>query len=509
MKNDNEVIELKAEIKQLEAQVQWLMEQLKLARHRQFGASSEKTPLDQLSMFNEAEATADPTVPEPEIEQAAPRRRTQKGKREKDFSGLPTDQVLHELPENERVCPDCGGPMHTCGHTLLRRELTVIPAQYKVTEHIQTAYACRHCEQNADKTPMKKTFVPVPVIKNSGICSPSLLTQILYNKYVLALPLYRQEQDLKRLGINLSRQTMANWVITAHELYFGKIFTLLHHDLLKNEHLHADESTIQVLHEEGRRPQTKSYIWLYRTIEEAKRPVVLFDYRPSRSGDCAAHFLQGFKGYLHTDGYCGYRAKLSEEVTIVGCWAHMRRYLTDTLKIITEDLRPFHLANRGLALCNQLFALEKQYKKQGFSPQERYLARQEQSKPIAEKFFAWAKEEYDQNLLPESTFGEALTYACNQKKWLLRYLEDGHLDISNNLIERSVRPYALGRKNWIFCNVPAGADASAAVYSLIETAKANGLKPFDYLLFLLERLPQGAAPEDCLPWGEAAQNRCR
>jgi len=232
------------------------------ARHHRFGASSEKTPPDQLSLFNEAEAVAAPAVPEPDIDKAVPRRRKQKGKRDKDFSGLPTEQVVHELPENERICPDCGGPMHTCGHMLLRRELTVVPAQYKVTEHIQAAYSCRHCEKASDKTPMKKASVPAPVFKNSGICSPSLLAQVLYNKYVLALPLYRQEQDLKRLGIHLSRQTMGNWVIAANDLYFEQIFTLLRQELLKNEHLHADESSIQVLHEGGRRPQTKSYMWV-------------------------------------------------------------------------------------------------------------------------------------------------------------------------------------------------------------------------------------------------------
>jgi transposase len=503
-----EAAEMKAEITYLKQKVQHLEEQLRLARHHRFGASSEKTPPGQLSLFNEAEATADPAVPEPDIEQAAPRRRKQKGKRDKDFISLPTKQVIHELPENERVCPDCGGPLHACGHTLVRRELTVIPAQYVVEEHIQTAYSCRCCERTGDKTPMKKSQIPAPVIKNSGICSPSLLAQVLYNKYALALPLYRQEADLKSLHIHLSRQTLANWVIAAHGLWLSPVFDLFHARLLESEHAHADESVVQVLREEGRRPQTKSYMWVYRTSEKVARPVVLYDYKPSRAGECAANFLQGFKGYLHTDGYAGYHYKLPDDITVVGCWAHMRRYLTDTLKILEEDVRPFHPANRGLDFCNRLFALEKEFKKQELDPEERYQARQEQSEPITKAFFAWAKDEYDQNLLPESTFGEALTYACNQKKWLLHYLDDGNLDISNNLMERSVRPYALGRKNWLFCNVPAGAKASAAVYSIVETAKANGLNPFEYLKFLLERLPQGIAPEDCLPWSKQAQELC-
>jgi transposase len=511
MKSDAEFAEMEAEITYLKQKVQLLEEQLRLARHQRFGASSEQTKFiggEQLGLFNEAEAVADHDLPEPDIEQAVPRRKKQKGKRDKDFSGLPTKQVVHELPEEERVCPDCGGPLHACGHALVRRELTVIPAQYVVEEHIQTTYSCRVCEKNSDQTPMKKSQIPAPLIRNSGICSPSLLAQVLYNKYVLALPLYRQEADLKRLGIHLSRQTMGNWVLAINDLYVERIFTLLKQELLKNEHLHADESTVQVLREEGRKPSTKSYMWLYRTAEGAKRPVVCYEYKPSRSGDCAARFLQGYKGYLHTDGYAAYRAKLPEDVIIVGCWAHMRRYLTDTLKILEEDVRPFHPANKGLDFCNRLFVLEKEFKKQELGPEERYEARQKHSKTIAKAFFAWAKKEYDENLLPESVYGEALTYACNQKKWLLRYLDDGHLSISNNLIERSVRPYAIGRKNWLFCNVPAGADASAAVYSLIETAKANGLDPFKYLEFLFERLPQGASPQESLPWNHAVKQLC-
>jgi len=498
-----------AEITYLKQKVQLLEEQLRLARHHRFGASSEKTPSGQLSLFNEAEAIADPDLPEPDIEQAVPRRRKQKGKREEDFSGLPTEQVVYELPENERVCPECGGPIHACGHALLRRELTVIPARYVVKEHVQTTYSCRRCEKYAEPVPMKKAPIPAPVIKNSGICSPSLLAQVLYNKYVLALPLYRQEADLKSLHIHLSRQTMANWVIAAHGLWFSPLFDLFHARLLESEHAHADESVVQVLREEGRKPQTKSYMWVYRTAEKVARPVVLFDYKPSRAGECAAQFLQGFKGHLHTDGYAGYHCKLPDEITVVGCWAHMRRYLTDTLKILEEDVRPFHPANKGLEYCNQLFALEKEFKKRELHPEERHKARQEQSKPITKKFFAWARDEHDQNLLPESAYGEALTYARNQKKWLLRYLDDGNLDISNNLMERSVRPYALGRKNWLFCNVPAGAKASAAVYSIVETAKANELNPFEYLKFLLERLPQGVSPESCLPWNSDAQLLCK
>ena len=222
------LIEKDNEITRLKQQVEWLTEQFRLMQARQYGSSSEKVVavenFDQLSLFNEAEATADPTVPEPELEQITYARKKKKGKREADFSGLPTEQIIHELPDSELVCPECGDEMHACGHDVYRRELTCIPAQYKVTEHVQTAYSCRHCERTSDRVPMKKSDVPAAIIPNSGVASPSLLAQILNNKYTLALPLYRQEQEFKRNSISLSRQTMSNWIITAHQRWFSGLF---------------------------------------------------------------------------------------------------------------------------------------------------------------------------------------------------------------------------------------------------------------------------------------------
>lgn len=338
MENDTKTAELQAEIEQLKRENFYLAEQLRLWKLRQFGPSSEQTAaiIDQLSLFNEAEAAADPDLPEPELEEAVPRRKKQKGKREKDFSELPTEQIIYELPEDEQICPDCGGPLHACGHDVLRRELVVIPAKYVVRKHVQTAYACRHCEQHSDRVPMKKSDIPVAIIPGSGVASPSLLAQIFNNKYALALPLYRQEQEFKRLGINLSRQTMANWVIAAHQRYFKEFFKALHAELILNEILHADETTLQVLREDGRKAKQKSYVWVYSTSGDTRRPVVLYDYQPSRAGECASNFLSGFKGKLHTDGYEAYHCKLPPEIIVAGCWAHMRRKFTDTLKSIPE-----------------------------------------------------------------------------------------------------------------------------------------------------------------------------
>jgi len=497
MEIDAEIAELKAENKDLKQQVQLLQEQLRLARQRQFGTSSEKSIAlnggEQLSIFNEAEAEANVLAAEPKLEQITYKRKKQKGKREMDYSGLPTEQVVHELPEKERVCPDCGGPMHACGHEVYRRELTVIPARFKVTEHLQTAYSCRKCEKAADDdpVPMLKSSVPAPVIRGSGVASPSLLAYIAHQKYVLALPLYRQEQEFKRLGLNLSRQTMANWMIYASKKYLQPIYDAMKAQLLAHQVLHADETLLQVLREPGKAPQSDSYMWLYRTSSDALRPIVLYEYQPDRCHHRPADFLGGWSGYLHTDGFEGYH-KL-ESVTVIGCWAHLRRRYVEILKTIPKYAWAGSESLQGRQYCDQLFALEREYAKNFsslMSPDDnfkvRHEARLKQSKPVMKKFFDWAK---NSPALPQSAVGEAITYALNQRVYLEHVLLDGRLELSNNRAERSVKPFVIGRRNWMFTDTVNGANASAVLYSIVETAKENGLHPFDYLQFVFRTAP--------------------
>jgi len=498
------------EIARLTRQVEWLTQQFRLMRSQQFGPSSETASSLRLSLFRDLTAVQEEAPAESEeTETVTYRRRKQRGKRDADFSRFPTEQIVYELPESERICPDCGGPLHACGHEVLRRELASIPTQYKVKEHIQTVYGCRYCERSSDHVPMVKSEVPAALIPGSGIVSPSLLAQIINNKYVLALPLNRQEQEFERLDVPLSRQTMANWVIYTQQHWFNDLYALMRAELLGNEILHADETTLMVLREEGRKATQKSYVWVYTTSGDTERPVVLYDYKPGRAGVYASNFLAGFAGKLHTDGYEAYHCKLPPEITVVGCWSHMRRKFVDTLKSIPKEIRKKNPAQTGLNYCDRLFALEREYAKEGLSFEERHRVRMERSKPLADAFFTWAAAEFAKNPLPKSTFGRALTYAVNQEGWLMNVFLDGRLELSNNRCERRVRPFAIGRRNWLFCKTPAGADAGAVMYSVVETAKANGLKPFDYLHFLLTRLPQGVPAIDCLPWSADAQMECR
>jgi len=507
---------LKNKVAELSALNHWYEEQFRLAKHRLYGSSSERAQActGQISMFNEAEITADENAAEPEFERIAEhKRKKRKGKRDELYKGIPTEQVVHELPENERFCAQCGGNLHACGHEVLRRELEIIPARVRALEHVQTVYSCRSCEKNAadDSVPMVKSSVPAPVIQGSGIASPSLLAYILCNKYVLALPLNRQEQEFERVGVCLSRQTMANWMIYAANHWLKPIYELLKAELIQNDILHADETTVQVI-KDGRPANTQSYMWLYRTAERAEKPAVLFEYQPTRSSSHPLRYLSGYGGYLQADGFQGYHKLEPQGVIIVECWSHARRKFHDALKSIPKADRTNAEANIGYIYCNRLFALEEQYNVQELVPELRLEKRLQESKPIAEEFFDWAQrvslEEY---FLPKSTFGQAVTYAKNQREWLMNVYLDGRLSISNNLAERSIRPFTIGRNNWLFAYSPKGAESSAIAYSIVETAKANNLVPMAYLQYLFEQLPN-LPPErfhECLPWSDAAQFRCK
>jgi transposase len=506
-----EITKLRQENEELKAANNWYQEQLRLSLLKRYGSSSEKSANEgQLSLFNEAEISADETAPEPTLEETITyTRRKSSGKREELYDGLPTVRIIHEIPEDEQICPDCGGALHACGHEVLRRELEVIPVQVRAVEHVQTVYACRECEQNsdADSLPMLKAPVPAPVIPGSGIASPSLLAYVLCNKFVLGLPLYRQEQEFARLGINISRQTMANWAIFTATRWLSAIFNLMLMELIACDILHADETQLQVILEKGRKASQKSYMWVYLTGKYAPNPVVLFEYTETRKGENPLAFLAGWSGFLHTDAYPGYRGLEAQGVVLSECWTHARRKFDEALKSLAKGERASSPANNGLAYCNKLFALEREFDEQGLTPEERAVQRNILSRPVAEAFFVWAQ---SIGAFPKSKLGKAITYALNQKDRLMNVFLDGRLELSNNRAERAVRPFAVGRKNWMFAYSPEGAKASAIIYSIIETAKANGLVPFLYLKYLFETLPNMPESQfsDCLPWNANVQEVC-
>ncbi len=478
------VTELKSRIAELEALVKYYEEQFRLSKHRQFGASSEKSEYDfgQLTIFNEAELFADANTLETELVEIEKhyrgRTRLTTDKLPED---LPVEIVEHDLPESERVCPECGGALHVIGRDT-RRELVIIPAQVKIREHVRKIYGCRECEKDEYGVTIVKAPMVESVIKSS-FASPEAIAHIMTQKFVMGVPLYRQEQEFKRNGILLSRQTMSNWLIKAAEDWLEPIYEALHKTLCNCDVLHADETTLQVLREPGKTAQSKSYMWLYRTSGDATHPIVLYEYQPDRKALRPQEFLKDFKGYLHADGYDGYH-KLPECISVVGCWAHVRRKFDEALKSLPADGREGSFALAGKRYCDRLFALEREFAE--LSPEKRREKRLETAKPLLDEFFAWAN---SVSSMPKSGAGIAARYALSQQKYLVRYLDDGRLEISNNRAERSIKPFVIDRKNFLFANTPRGAKASAVVFSLIETAKENGLNPFAYLTYVFRNAP--------------------
>ena len=380
----------------------------------------------------------------------------------------------------------------------VRRRLKLVPAKAVVVEDWYYTYACRKCEKENTETTMVKAprgpnFIP------GSFATPEAAAHLMVQKFVMGSPLYRLEQELKRQGIPLSRQTMSNWLLWSAEHLLAPVYDLLHKELLKRDVLHADETTLQVLHEPGKTAQSNSYMWLYRTGGDTDRPIVLFDYQPGRGACYPKAFLKNFRGYLHTDGYSGYHS-LPDEITVVGCWAHARRKFDEAMKSLPKGKAKNSSAAQGLAYCNLLFKIEEGLT--GLPPKERYDQRLEQAKPVLDALLAWAN---TRTAAPKSSLGKALSYLKEQWPYLLNYLKDGRLELSNNRAERSIKPFVIDRKNFLFANTPSGAKSSAVIFSLIQTAIENGLDPYRYLTWLLSSAPEMelAQPDvvrSLLPW---------
>lgn len=488
----------------LTAKIAWFEEQQRLAALRAFAAKSEKSLAQQQRfVFNEAEVEVDAALltTEPTVVTITYQRRKKKGQREEQIKNLPVETIVYELDAQEQICPCCDGPLHKMSEEV-REELKFNPASLTLVKKVRYIYSCRSCEENEVTTPVITASMPTPAFPGS-LASASAVAYIMSQKFLEGLPLYRQEKSWERFGFNLPRQTLANWMLKGAE-HLKIIEEEFKAQMLCGHFLHADETTFQVLHEPGREAQTKSYLWLYRTGRD-QPPIILFEYQPTRAGEHPKRFLQDFKGYLHVDCYGAYDAVL--DVILVGCWAHARRKFYDAVKVLEPDMRnaePPTAAQVGLRFCDQLFRIDRKFAR--CSPEERYAGRMEKVKPFLATFKEWLdKQSHD--ILPKSALGTAVKYCLNNWAKLTNFLLDGRLEIDNNRSERSIRPFVVGRKAWLFANTQSGARASATIYSIIETAKENGLNPFYYLTFLFEQLPNinttdRNAVRQLLPWSE-------
>ena len=503
--------QLEAITKELHAsneKMQLLMEQVILGKQNRFGRSSEKMEDTSqicfrevdgtIVFFNEAEAVCDLNAAEPDDLELKPSKQAKrKGKKEADLSGLPVRRIDHYLSEEEletefgikgwKQLPDA-----------ISRKYHFVPAKVEVEEHHIGVYASK-TDEHMVKADHPKTLL------HGSLVSPSLGAAIINGKYVNAVPLYRLEQEFQRYGLQITRQNMANWCIRLAEEYLSILYDYLHKELYFYHVIQADETPVLVNHD-GRGAGSKSWMWVYRSGHLYQdRQIVLYEYQQTRNASHPREFLKGYDGICVTDGYQVYHTleKEMEELTIAGCWVHCRRRFDDALKLIPKS---YQKESNAFLLMKQIQAI---YREEGklkdLSSDERLKQRQAVIKPLVDAFFAYLK---TINVSKKDKFGDAVGYALNQEKYLRVFLTDGDVPIDNNASERAIRGFCIGKKNWQMIDTIHGAKSSAIIYSIVETAKANNLKPFDYVQHLLEEIPKHMDDKDCsfledlLPWSE-------
>ena len=488
--------------------MQLLMEQVILGKQNRFGRSSEKMEDTSqicfcevdgtIVFFNEAEAVCDLNAAEPDdLELKSPKQPKRKGKKEADLSGLPVRRIDHYLSEEEleaefgvrgwKQLPDA-----------ISRKYHFVPAKVEVEEHHIGVYASKTDEH------MVKADHPKALLHGS-LVSPSLGAAIINGKYVNAVPLYRLEQEFQRYGLQITRQNMANWCIRLAEEYLSVLYDHLHKVLYSYHVIQADETPVLVNHD-GRKAGSKSWMWVYRSGHLYQdRQIVLYEYQQTRNASHPREFLKGYDGICVTDGYQVYHTleKELEELTIAGCWVHCRRRFDEALKLVPKS---YQKESNAFLLMKQIQAI---YREEGklndLSSDERLKQRQVVIKPLVDAFFTYLK---TRNVSKKDKFGDAIGYALNQEKYLRVFLTDGDVPIDNNASERAIRGFCIGKKNWQMIDTINGAKSSAIIYSIVETAKANNLKPFDYVQYLLEEIPKHMNDRDCsflenlLPWSE-------
>ena len=394
------------------------------------------------------------------------------------------------IMEGNTVCPECKGNLKNVGKKIVRQEIEYEPPKLKIKEYIKYVYKCEKCGTEGSKklnSTFVETEVPKPILTHS-FASPSLATEVIYQKYCLGVPLYRQEKMWEDRGLILPRNMMANWNIKLTEYYFNPLYELMLKEIKeKNELLHGDETIMQCNREPGRKATSNSYMWVLRSGELEKKKGVIFKYSPSRSAETAKEYLKGFKGILVTDGYAGYNN--IEGITHAECWAHARRYFYESVPLKdNKEMDTSAVGYIGVTYCDKLFEIERQIAL--LKMEEKLQKRKELSKPILQEFFNWVDTTMTKKIIVNNKLKKALIYIQNQRKELSEFLSDARIPLSNSLAERAIRPFAVHRKNWLFADSIEGAKANAVIYSLIESAKVNNINVYKYIKYLLDSLPQ-------------------
>ena len=478
------LVHSEAQLNRLTKQNLKLKEQLWQALRLTFGRSSEAAP-GQMTMFNEAEVEAGESPPEAsssssdvddgesdDVEIKAHRRKP--GGRKPLPEHLPRIEMVHELGEEDCVCPHDGSRLKEIGEEI-SEQLEITPPQAQVIRNIRKKYACPTCDEHVARAPRPPQLIP------KSQASAGLLAQVAISKYQDALPLHRQEKQFARLGVDIDRTLLANWMIRVGEA-LQPLIDQMRTDLLATDVIHSDETTVQVLNEVGRRADQKSYMWVQSTATGP--PIVLYHYAPGRSRAVVEALLGDYTGTLVTDGYAAYG--VLEKATHAGCWAHARRRFHEALQQQKASKRTGK-AQVGFNHIQTLFRLEREFAQ--LEPDARRGARQKRSKPVIEQLRNWLTQSLP-TVAPQSLVGKALGYLDSQWSKLVTFLDDGNVPLTNNACENKIRPFVIGRKNWMFSDSVKGARASAAIYAVIETAKANDVEPYLYLRWLFDQLPR-------------------
>lgn len=515
-KATNQVELLTNEVQSLNKKMQTLMEQLVLSKKARFGQSSEKMEdAAQISFmevngtivfFNEAEAVCDLSADEPEDLEPKPRGKKTSGKKDADMSGLPVNRINHYMTENELIAEFGENGWKQLPDAISKR-YKFIPAKVIVTEHHVGVYASRKDGH------MVKAEHPRGLLKGSPV-SPSIAAAIMNGKYVNAVPLYRLEKEFERYGLAITRQNMANWMIRLGESYISVMYDYLHELIYDYHVIQADETPVLV-NNDGRKAGSKSYMWVYRSgYMNPEKQIILYEYQLTRNASHPREFLKDFKGICVTDGYQVYHTleKEKEDLTIAGCWVHMRRRFEQAQEVIPKEARKGTVSYMAMKQIQAIYREEGTLK--DLHSKERLEQRQAIIKPLVDAFFVYLKQ--NQTEVPGSgKLHDAFTYALNQEKYLKVFLEDGEVPIDNNASERAIRGFCVGKKNWQMIDTINGAKTSAMIYSIAETAKANNLKPYDYFEYLLEEIPKHMEDTDrsflkeLLPWSDKLPKHIR
>ena len=503
------------QLENIDRTLELVLEQMAdLKRHR-FGRSSEKLEADgqisfmevdgRIVFFNEAEAvTAEAAAKEDEIPHKRPSKK--KGKREEDLKDIPVVTVEHTMTEEELQEIFDKEPWKRLPDEVYSR-YKFTPAKIEVEEHHVAVYAGKAGDR------IVKADHP-PYLLRGSLVSPSLEAAILNAKYVNAVPLYRQEKEFERYGVSISRQDMAYWTIQCAQRYLAVLYDYLHEKIYDFHVLQADETPVLVS-KDGRPAGAKSYMWVYRTGKMYEdRQIVLYEYQKTRNASHPREFLKKFEGICVTDGYQVYHTigNEREELVIAGCWSHARRRYDEAVKALPKAKQKESLAYLALTMIQAVYREEKQLK--GLSSEERLERRQLSVRPLVEAYFTWVRENINK-VSPKSKTWNGLNYSLNQEKYLKTFLDDGDVPMDNNAAEQSIRGFCIGKKNWVLIDTIQGAEASAILYSIAETAKANNLKPYDYFEYLLTEIPKHMDDtnrdfcEDLLPWSPKLPAACR